>query len=523
MPRQLSKTSKFLISAIEERRHINNEETISVNPVVSELASWYEKFRTAMDYRDDEVILRSAIERILKRRLILGGNGSSIAAPLLRELVWARYFPDASLPESRVIKVSQTIDLFLELEKKINEKHKISEGKVNEWIIHLLSSEIEDILKPGNEKDLMCNFIFQLLKEKITITDDSEETRDIQIFIAVRRAYANDDLAFLRFRLFRQFFGKATPEKVDKIAERFLTAKNKFEEQFSYPLKDKIYNFVKNQTIPFLILDDVLRENIGKIQSLVMDEDRLNMAVLNACNRRYNTVSGKVRRAIVRSVIFIFVTKAALALFVEGSVERVLYGRVIWSSIILNTITPPILMILVGLSIKTPARDNSYRVLSKINTILFDENPKLAEPLVLQKKPKRIDPILWFLFMLFWLLTFALSFGAIIFILSKFKVNPISQGIFVFFLAIVSFVSYRINKTAHMYILKTEKDSWTSIAFDFFFMPFIQVGRKLTSAVSQLNIILFIFDFIIEAPFKGIVAFFEQWLLFLRTQREKLE
>src|SRR3990167_2643798 len=129
MPRQLSKTSKFLISAIEERRHINNEETISVNPVVSELASWYEKFRTAMDYRDDEVILRSAIERILKRRLILGGNGSSIAAPLLRELVWARYFPDASLPESRVIKVSQTIDLFLELEKKINEKHKISEGK----------------------------------------------------------------------------------------------------------------------------------------------------------------------------------------------------------------------------------------------------------------------------------------------------------------------------------------------------------------------------------------------------------
>ena len=54
-------------------------------------------------------------------------------------------------------------------------------------------------------------------------------------------------------------------------------------------------------------------------------------------------------------------------------------------------------------------------------------------------------------------------------------------------------------------------------------MPFIQVGRRLTTAISQINIVLFIFDFIIEAPFKGIFAFFEQWFLFLRTQREKLE
>ena len=74
-----------------------------------------------------------------------------------------------------------------------------------------------------------------------------------------------------------------------------------------------------------------------------------------------------------------------------------------------------------------------------------------------------------------------------------------------------------------MYIIKDKKDNLNSLLFDFFFMPFIQVGRRLTLAVSQINIILFIFDFIIETPFKGIVAFFEQWLLFLRTQREKLD
>ena len=514
MARTLSKLSNALLTAFEKRQQIHAGETISVNPVVSELASWYEKFRTAMDYRDDEVILRGAIERILKRRLVLGGNGQTIAAPLIRELVWARYFPDASVPESHVLKVAHTIDLYMELERKVHSY---------EWIMHLLSSEIEDILKPGNVKDLMSNFIYQIFKTRVSITDDTEETRDIQIFIAVRRAYANDDLALIRYRLFKQYFGKLTPSNFDKIANHFNSAKRKFEEQLSYPLKDRIYNYISSQTVPFLIMDDVLRENIGKTTQLVYEEDALNLSVLNACQKRYKTVVGKVQRAIVRSVIFIFVTKASLALLVEGTFERIYYGRVLWASIALNTLTPPILMIIVGLLIKTPSRENSFRILSKINSILFEENPNLAPILSLQKKPKKTEPLLWGFFMLFWFATFALSFGAIIFLLTKFRVNPLSQAVFIFFLAIVSFVSYRINKTAHMYILKVQKESFASIAFDFFFMPFIQVGRKLTQAVSQINIILFIFDFIIETPFKGIFAFFEQWLLFLRTQREKLE
>ena len=234
-------------------------------------------------------------------------------------------------------------------------------------------------------------------------------------------------------------------------------------------------------------------------------------------------VKGKVKRAILRSVIFIFVTKALFALFVEGAFERLLYGQVIWSSIALNTLAPPLLMILVGISIKTPGRDNSSRIMHKISSILFDENPNLDTPLLLTKKPSRKDPILDTLFFLLWLATFILSFGAIIYLLSVLRVNPLSQAVFVFFLAIVSFISYRIQKTAHMYILRDKKESLNTLAFDFFFMPFIQVGRKLTSAVSQLNIFLFIFDFIIETPFKGIVAFFEQWLVFLRTQREKLD
>ncbi len=523
MNKTTSTLTQSLVTAYDKVYQTSSDKTISVNPLVAELATWYEKLRTAMDYRADEVLLRSAIERILKRRLILGGSGQSVAAPLIRELVWARYFPDSSIPESVVIKVADEIDLYLLLEKKVNDNHRINKGIVNEWIYNLLSSEIENILKPNDPKDLMNNFIFKIFKDKVIIADDTTEVRDIQVFIAVRRAYSNDDLAFLRFHLFSQYYGKLSKQTLDKIAEHFPSGIKMIEEQFQYPAKDRIYSYIKNQTIPFLILDDVFRKNQSHIAGLVNDTDKLDLAVLNTCAEKYKSINGKVRRAIVRSVIFIFVTKATFAIFIEGTFEKLLYGQIIWSSLLINIVSPVILMVIVGVLIKTPNRDNSFKILKKIHTILFDETPDLGNTLNVRKKPKKTDPFLWLIFTLFWLATFALSFGLIVFILSKLSVNLLSQGVFMFFLAIVSFISFRINRTAYMYNLKDKKESLGSLFFDFFFMPFIQVGSKLTSAISQLNIVLFVFDFIIETPFKGIFAFFEQWLLFLRNQREKFD
>lgn len=523
MAKAPNKLSQSLIAAYDRASAPNHDRTISVNPLVAELATWYEKFRTAIDYREDEVILRSTIERILKRRLILGGKGQSVAAPLIRELIWARYFPDSSVAESLVVKVAEVIDLYLNLERQINHKHRINQGLVNEWILQLLSSEIEHILKPNDPKDIMVNFIFKIFKERVTISDDSEETRDLQVFIAVRRAYASDDLAFLRYHLFKQYFGGLTKDNLYKVAEHFPQALSRFEYEFNYHAKDRIYSYIKNQTIPFLILDDVLRKHRGKAFSLATDEDLLNAEVLSACSARYKTITGKVKRAIIRSVIFIFFTKAIFALFVEGTSEKLIYGHTVWSSIVLNTMTPPILMIIVGLLITSPGRDNSMRILRKIDTILYDDSLKLDPVLVVKNKSSRIGPVVWSLFILLWLVTFGLSFGVIIFILTKLHVNPISQAVFVFFLAIVSFIAFRINRTANMYVMKERKENLGSLFFNFFFLPVIQVGRRLTMAISQINIILFIFDFIIETPFKEIFAFFEQWFLFLRTQREKLD
>lgn len=519
---KVSSLANILITFFQKDSIPNNEKKITVNPVISKVASWYEKLRNAMDYREEEVILRAAIERILKRRLLFGGSGKTIAEPLLHELAWARYFPDETISESMIGKVEKNINLYLELRNKILLKHKISESILNEWVYHLMSSSIEHKLILNKEKEIMTNFMFQVIKNNVKILDDNDQTRDAQVFIAVHKSFAKDDLALLRFHLFKQYFGELKEDNLFKVADSFIQGYEEIQRQLNYPRKEKILNFIKNKTAVFFMLEDILHSQKENIRELVQNEKEFEKIVFTACQMRYGGIAAKVNRAIVRSVIFILLTKALFAFTVEGTFESIVYGKILWASILLNTAIPPMLMVIIGAFIRPPGRENSRIILVYIKTILFEENPKIGAILEVKKAPDKIKPMLNIIFTLLWFATFVLTFGAIVFLLSRLRFNIASQSVFIFFLAMVSFFAYRINQSANIYKIE-EKQSVGMIMIDFFFMPFVQVGRHLAEGISQINIFLFILDFVIETPFKGMFAFFEQWFLFLQAKREKLE
>lgn len=518
--RNLNRYANYLITQFDKELTTSSETKVSVNPVVSEVATWYEKIRNAMDYREDDVILRAAIERIIRRRLMLGGNGDSVAEPLVRELVWARYFPDASVPESLIYKISQTIDLYFSLEKKIRSKHKVNKQKLNDFILDILSSEIENILSPGKDKEMIINFLFQTYQNKITIVDDEEETRDAQVFIAIRRTFGKQDLPLLKYHLFKQLFGDVTENSQEKISENFIKGYKKIDYQLTYPLSSQIYTFIKKEVTPIFILRDVFKKNRGSNKDLVENEQKFKLAIINECTSQYKKIHAKVQTAIIRGVIFILITKAVFALAVEGTFEKYFYGQIHWDSIALNTLFPPVLMVLAGLLISTPNKENSEKIYLRLENILF-HNEKITSK-TFRRHSKKSNSTMYSFFMLLWFLALLLFIGAMNYILTLLGFTIISRAIFIFFLAIVSFVSYRIHLTAHMYTISDDRQSISSVLFDFLFMPFIHLGRQLTENISKINILLFFFDMFIETPFKVIFAFFEQWFLFLRTQREKL-
>jgi hypothetical protein len=500
-------------SVAEERR-------ITVNPLVSKFASWYERLRNAMEFREDEVILRATIERILKRRLLLGGNGKTAAKPLVKELLWARYLPENTIGESVANHVEEVIDLHLSLRLRVLSIHRFPESVINDWTYDLMSADIQYILNPKRSKELLTNFMFHVLKDDILIEDEKEETINAQVFMAVRKAFARDDLAFLRYHMFCQYFGRLTAKTLDYTVAHFVEGYDEIHRQMYYPKRERIYTYIKRRTAAFFIFEDILALQKDNVKTILENEESLREAVFEACEKRYTGISTRVRTAIIRSVIFILFTKVGFAFFVEGTYERIFLGGIHWSSIIINTTIPPLLMIIVSFFIRTPKQDNSQTIFTYITRLLYDDDPVLGYKLLINHKKQNSGFLT--AFNILWLIAFIISFGAIDLVLNMLHFNIVSQGIFMFFLAIVSFLAYRISLLANVYRVG-EKQGLGTLLVDFLFMPIIRVGQKLTQGISQINIFLMLFDFFIEAPFKFLFAFFDQWFYFLHNKTEEME
>lgn len=519
--RPLSNLARYLIESLGEKQpHLHDERKLTVNPIVTKFASWYERLRNAMEFREDEVILRATIERILKRRLLLGGNGKTTARSLVKELLWARYLPDHEVGETTVHQIEEVIDLYLQLRLRIIAKHRIPDRIINDWTYDLMSADIQYILNPKRPKELFANFMFHVLKDDVMIEDESEETKNAQVFMAVRKAFARDDLAFLRYHMFCQYFGRLTAKTLDFSVEHFVTGYNEILRQMNYVHRDRIYTYVKRRTAAFFIFEDILLSQKENLKTILESEEELRAAVFEACEKRYNQISTRVRTAVIRSFIFILFTKLGFAFFVEGTYERIFLGGIHWESIIINTTVPPLLMVIVSLFIRPPGQDNSENIFRYITHLLYDEDPVIGNKLLIAKT--KTDKGFMTVFNILWLFAFVLSFGALVVILTNIGFNLISQGVFLFFLAIVSFLAYRISLLANVYRVG-EKQGMGTLLVDFLFMPIIRVGRRLTQSISQINIFLMLFDFFIEAPFKFLFAFFDQWFYFLHAKTEELE
>jgi len=517
-----SSMADALIKAFEIKPVTDTEKKITVNILVSKVAAWYEKFRTAMDYGNEETILRRAIERILKRRLFLDEDPKSLAEDLVRELVWAGYFEDSTVPESIILRVASSIKLYLKLKENVLAKRLIPNENVTEAILQLLSCDIDYILKPNKEKEAMTNFMYRIFKDTVDIVDDSKQTRDVQVFIAVRKNFARDDIAFLRYKLFSQMFGKLTDENFENVLANIANAYKEITYQLNYPRKDRIFNHVKKKTPAFLVLYDILMQERGNIKLLVKNDEEFKDRVFADCNTRYKRIKSKITTAIIRSFVFILVTKTFIAVFLEGSFENLFYGQIQWAAMGINIVVPPLLMVVAGALINTPGNKNSAKIFSDMQKLLFVENPQLIQPLAIKLKADTTHSMKDFIFSILWFLSTILVFGLILTALMRLHFNPLSQAVFLFFIAVISFLTYRIYQTANIYTV-VARQGLISPIIDFFFVPVIRVGRKFTEGIAQINFILIIVDFIIEAPFKGLVGFFEQWFMFVANKREELE
>ncbi|HCM81905.1 TPA: hypothetical protein DIS60_00845 [Patescibacteria group bacterium] len=321
--------------------------------------------------------------------------------------------------------------------------------------------------------------------------------------------------------MFDPSWTKRSWKDIAPTVQSFITSIQTIQQQLDSPLIAPMGRYLRKQLPPFLLLRDFFFEHETDARAIIEDQVKFEEALSAIAHQRYHETGEKVRRAVVRSIIYIFLTKMVLALALEAPVDVLIMKRVDYLPLVINAIFPPLLLFLITAFIAIPGADNTKRLLDRIKLIIyqFTEYQKGQDAFTLAVARKR--PLLAGIFSFVYMVGFMISFGLIIFILTNLHFNIASQIIFVFFVALVTLFAYRIRQSAKEYEM-IERQGILEPIIDFFFLPILYAGDFLSKEIAKINIFIFIFDFILEAPLKVIFEVIEEWIRFIRTKKEEI-
>ena len=86
---------------------------------ISRVASVYEKIRNAIEFKDEHLLRKNAIERMLKRRIYTEEKKVKLGNLLISELIRAKYLPNNEIPERVIEEVDNIIEKYLKQVDKL--------------------------------------------------------------------------------------------------------------------------------------------------------------------------------------------------------------------------------------------------------------------------------------------------------------------------------------------------------------------------------------------------------------------
>ncbi|OGM74650.1 hypothetical protein A2382_01695 [Candidatus Woesebacteria bacterium RIFOXYB1_FULL_38_16] len=518
----LTKYQKILSNELEDGK----KPTLKVGEVFSSVAYAYERLRNMIDYKGDHLLVRNAIFRILTRRLWhnLAENPTKVSLGLVKELIWARYLKNDSIPESRVDEIAKVLAKYQYLLLDLITKYPRASQKYLYWkdrIVELCSCEIELLLYPelAFSDDLAQGMQNWFLKNYTW--DDSDLTDDAkneQIYIAINKSLLKSDDARVRFRL----LNKLNPEwgNTKKFSDQEIQTISAIDEVLHSPLQRHLFRFIQKRTAPFQILKSLFLENKHNTKEIIGDPEKFNSEITRLADLRYSEVRTKVNTGITRSIIYIFITKMLLAMAVEYPYEKFIIQSISWLPITINLLFPPSFMFIVGMAIKKPGEQDTKILLERISGFVSpkkDESKKHFS-LKLAKGEGIWDEVFLFLYTSLSLLILLM----VTLTLRQIGFNFLSIAIFFLFTSTVLLFGFRIRYTAGEYRMTTEREGLAAHLFSLLTLPFLRLGVIFSQTISRFNFLILIMDFIFEAPIKNIVAVVDEWGGYIRRKQEEV-
>jgi len=494
-----------------------SEQKIHVDEIASKVAGFYEKVRNVIEYRDAHLLRKGAILRILRRRVLFKDFSDDFAEPLIKELIRSGHLANDTVPETKIADVRGIIAnllFFLKAEKSFSVSGIRSVS--SEWLVGMFASRIEEELFPFPEGVLLAEMMYGTMKEGLVLRNCPLEEREagLQLFIAVQKALFRPDPSQLEYILLKvtypswgNFSDAELAEVAGNLAAFRMTAKKILENPFA-PYFLKVCN---KEKIIFQLIGDLVFDRAP------LDDFESQLKFLYG--KRYQKAAQQLHRLAFFSVLSFLISKMVVAIAIEVPLDQYLYHAVSLTSMAVNIIFPPFLMLLIVLGVRLPSKQN-YDLVERAVREIIGGDEKRKYTVVIPKKKGGITRF-------FVYLAYAAALVAVLYYATKellaLHFSPASIVIFLLFTSMVVATGVKIrNRTKEMSLEKEKASVWSFLA-DLVIVPFMTIGRWIISGLSKFNVLVIIFNFLIELPFQFFIEFIENFREFVKARKEEID
>lgn len=540
---------RFKIAVVEEKKKAANP--IYVDEIASKVAQFYESVRRVVDWKEEHLVRRAVVERVLKRKFVSKLYGISVipdvnpeeaAEPFVNELVRTGYFPNGKIPREKIYDIQKLLKKYLyilnnariekvdtqsENKKEIKAKTKERINFYN-WVISIASCEIEEVLDPPLRETALLDLTTRCLLDRIKITppnEVSEEDKYIQTYISVHKTLFNLDEPIISFHILRykypEFCDSHLENSLSEFTDKIFDIRNEIEEYFNYPKASEFYVISDKHDAPYLLIGDAmdkLGEDLDEIDKKVLDKESFLSAVEVSYKARFSTLKKRLSKLAIFSTLSIFVAGFASLLIFEIPIAKLIRGYFSPWAIVADLGIPTALMFILVWMIKPPSEDNLGVVKEEVEKIVYKSEELDVYEIRLRKKSRKFLDVV---FVFFYVVGGLFSLYLIFWVFKLANVPWTSLYIDTINVAMIV-ASAMVIRRRSMEITVLEKANMVEFFLDFFSIPLAKLGNWFAEKWREYNIVSAFFTVLIDLPFSTFVAGIEGWRNFIKEKKNEI-
>lgn len=494
--------------------YVKTAEKVHIVGAGRTLTAAYEQLRNAAEYTEEHLLLQRAIRRFY-RRLFLTRDANRISKcgeELAVELTLAGYVPNDSLATTVVAQISKEAAKYYDFYQYALEKDGSSNAE--EWAIATLAVQTESLLTDHTARAAFVQFAYRYFIESIDTASvfkgKTPENYDTLVFVAVHRMLLKSDNATIRHALLERY--GTGPEHRDQ----FITLNKHLDALLVPEASEKVGRIVNRRGAPLRILWRMVADT-PDMASLISHRDKFLAAYEAQIENEYQRMNEKINRGIVKSVIFLIITKFLIGISIEVPYDYVFHGEILWTVLLVNLFFPPLYMILLRLTLVLPSRVNTNALIDRMDAILYAERANVA-----LKATDTASSSYSSVFNVLYAFLFILVFGGVGWGLWSLGFSLLHLAIFFTFLSTASFLGFRLSRLIREVETVDAEQNGVSLVRDFLYLPFVVVGRWISENYAKVNIVTLILDMAIELPLKTVIRLVQQWGKFISTKQDEL-